>query len=284
MKGGRRRNGFTLIELLVVIAVIAILAAILMPALSQARDRARAAVCLNNMKQIGIAIHLYAQDYDGFVPLAGSSEYGVGVSTSVQMKTCWIGAIHPYLAGKPWSFSGNNSMVLACPASFSTNPAASEFKYYYDSVTTPNPRITNYKYNILLGFYENAIPSGYRGANFGYLCATGDGSAYSPRRLDRCKEPSRCGILIDGKCRTSTSFSRFVFQLQDGRPNVAGNDLDKHAHLRHSGGMNVLYADGHVGRYDPDSDIAFGGEFHKSFVFSSNLLSSASYKSEYWPW
>ncbi|MCC6445057.1 MAG: prepilin-type N-terminal cleavage/methylation domain-containing protein [Armatimonadetes bacterium] len=62
------RKGFTLIELLVVIAIIAILAAILFPAFAQMREKARAASCLSNLSQIGKAMLMYLQDYDGRMP------------------------------------------------------------------------------------------------------------------------------------------------------------------------------------------------------------------------
>src|SRR5437016_2483284 len=64
----RRSPGFTLIELLVVIAIIAILAAILFPVFAQARAKARQASCLSNSKQLGLALYLYAQDYDETLP------------------------------------------------------------------------------------------------------------------------------------------------------------------------------------------------------------------------
>ena len=62
------RQGFTLIELLVVVAIIAILAAMLLPALSRAREAGRTAVCMGNLKQLGISFGLYSDDYDGFLP------------------------------------------------------------------------------------------------------------------------------------------------------------------------------------------------------------------------
>src|SRR4026209_660618 len=66
------KAAFTLIELLVVIAVIAILAALLFPVFAQARDKARQAACLSNLRQIGSALHMYLQDYDERLPNACS--------------------------------------------------------------------------------------------------------------------------------------------------------------------------------------------------------------------
>jgi prepilin-type N-terminal cleavage/methylation domain-containing protein len=62
------KDGFTLIELLVVIAIIAILAALLLPALTSAKSRALRLSCLSNLRQIGIAIHAYSDDYQGRIP------------------------------------------------------------------------------------------------------------------------------------------------------------------------------------------------------------------------
>jgi len=76
-----KRNAFTLIELLVVIAIIAILAAILFPVFSQAREKARGSACMSNGKQIGLALQQYNQDFDEKMPFALSASPAVNGGT-----------------------------------------------------------------------------------------------------------------------------------------------------------------------------------------------------------
>lgn len=101
----QNRKGFTLIELLVVIAIIAILAGMLLPALSQARDKGKAIACLSNQKQIGLGITMYLDDYDDFFPKA--YEYVDG-TTSGGGYFHWSGMIRNYCKGS----------VFVCPKDF----------------------------------------------------------------------------------------------------------------------------------------------------------------------
>jgi prepilin-type N-terminal cleavage/methylation domain-containing protein/prepilin-type processing-associated H-X9-DG protein len=99
-----RRTGFTLIELLVVIAIIAILAAILFPVFARAREKARQASCLSNLKQLDLGIQMYLQDYDEkFVTYL----WGEGNSGIPNSATWWAG-IYPYVS---------NLEIYECPSS-----------------------------------------------------------------------------------------------------------------------------------------------------------------------
>src|SRR6476620_4419859 len=110
MKGNPKARGFTLIELLVVIAIIAILAAILFPVFAQAREKARSTACLSNMKQMGMASVMYADDNNETLP-TWSAYYADYYSTQPSSEKYpdavthyWDALIQPYVKnGNPVS-------------------------------------------------------------------------------------------------------------------------------------------------------------------------------------
>ena len=116
----KKHRGFTLIELLVVIAIIAILAAILFPVFARAREKARQASCQSNEKELGIAFHMYAQDYDE------------RMATSTPGATRWHMQIYPYI---------KNEQLFACPSesdmvfNATTNPYGGGYAYNWAGLT-----------------------------------------------------------------------------------------------------------------------------------------------------
>lgn len=142
-----KRSGFTLIELLVVIAIIAILAAILFPVFAQARAKARQATCVSNMKQLGIAILMYTQDYDETLPPSNYSAAPLAGNVG------WYYLVDPYVkASMPTSMAqlGQARLsIFVCP----------EYERSAWSATLNSPTRSYIANRMIFGGYDRNLPA-----------------------------------------------------------------------------------------------------------------------------
>ncbi len=232
------RSGFTLIELLVVIAIIGILASVLFPVFARARENARRTTCLSNLKQIGMAFVMYAQDYDERMPngynryaLAGAYRHPNGTVASNSVRT-WYSLIFDYM--KSWQ-------AFNCPSAsealvYQGGYQILEFPYSYNysapALSTSACRNT-YNCGVSLGAVNNNVDDNNAGASLSAIedaagtIAVVEGSKglirYHPVNL-----PTEEQVLTKGECTASAAY-----ELQCAR-------------ARHLDTTGTLFVDGHV--------------------------------------
>ena len=228
-----QRKGFTLIELLIVIAIIAILASILFPVFARARENARRTSCLSNMKQIGLAVMQYTQDYDErFVPQNIHTIAGTfSTSPPYSRPRGWADALYPYT---------KSIQIFQCP---SERQGPSEDPM--DSVADAG------------SFSDYAI-------NERIADAGGNGAALA----SQIPRPSLTILLTDSVGATSTATNEGCIVSVDcaaaniGQASVPGSgralmpdtggvapNIPRPSEARHLGGHNVAFVDGHAKWY-----------------------------------
>ena len=221
----QKPHGFTLIELLVVVAIIAILAAMLLPALSQARERARQAVCINNLKQIGIMIVMYTSDYNEYLPGCrskfGTADPSVNPPSSNNWTYLWYGeppnGVLCRYASSGWRGNNAGNPIFYCPTTTSG---------IYNKSKAPwtNRRcgyVVNYRVMKAIETWEWWW------------------------KLPMIKRPSETIIMADAyqsfwTVGFASGSSPWLPQFLDNNPSTA------RVSSPHNGGLNILFVDGHT--------------------------------------
>jgi prepilin-type N-terminal cleavage/methylation domain-containing protein/prepilin-type processing-associated H-X9-DG protein len=214
------RRGFTLIELLVVIAIIAILAAILFPVFAQAREKARSALCVSNLKQLGLALAMYRQDYD---------------EMNARYRFC------PDLPGDPLCLAVDPPTTVTGPNEIWWAPQDPSVPWDSVPVNITKPGLLN-PYVKNFGVYRCPDYTGQVGYAMSYVegspMGLPDGAIQDPAGIlvvwDHAKTPG-CADTTNYKKAPRPPFTPFE-----------GTGSETHYPTRHSGGFNGLHYDGHV--------------------------------------
>lgn len=225
-----RRTGFTLIELLVVIAIIAILAAILFPVFAQAREKARMISCISNLKQIGTATQMYAQDYDETMAAWTFDNYPYGMYYSPEWNQ--YGWTMAFYAWQPYL---KNVQVYTCPSAT-------------QSLYGPTDNTTYPRWNMSYAYSEYI----YNIANGNSTLASLANSPYGVSGVVVLAESHFPGIFNDWDADYTGGTNQIPLNYL-GRVAQANGNGTSNRTARHNGSQ-FLYADGHA-KYIPLAKI-----------------------------
>jgi prepilin-type N-terminal cleavage/methylation domain-containing protein/prepilin-type processing-associated H-X9-DG protein len=220
------RMGFTLVELLVVIAIIAIIAAVLLPVLSRAREKAQQIYCLNNLKQLQLAIIMYTNDNRERFPENPGA--GASLRSWVAGVMSWDNAIQPNLQNT------NTLLLVEAELGPYVSQCVSIFKCPADTIPgAKGPRVRSVSMNGFVGDVSNIANyiSGQVSHNWTRILKTSD------LKLG----PANTWVLLD-ECPDSINDSFFAVQMQSGGSAV-WTDVPA---CTHNGAGGFSFADGHV--------------------------------------
>jgi prepilin-type N-terminal cleavage/methylation domain-containing protein/prepilin-type processing-associated H-X9-DG protein len=244
-KRSETTRAFTLIELLVVIAIIAILAAILFPVFAQAREKARTASCSSNLKQLGLAIRMYVQDYDERFPFSGWQPNNIGTFD-------WQNTTAPYI---------KNKGVYNCPSTADLDEDPNNPQHEDWNI---NP--VSYMYNNMLAASRNPVKDASCVAPADlWMVLDGHSDWGGWNGVDWMGRPNTTWLHED-------SFFGDRHSVISGWLSWQGNTWGL---PRHNGGGNICYSDGHV-KYIKVSPVPFCvGNTSTQCVIDGNKLMAA---------